>query len=85
MSYLAAGRPLVLAMDGEVQELVNNTIGCGFVGATGDAYVFAQNIMRVYSLSPNERNAMGKAGRNHHMKYFERNIILNKLYSFILS
>jgi len=83
MSYFAAGKPLVLAMDGEVQSLVNNTIKCGYAGPTGDAQILADNIKKVHALSPKERTQMGERGREYHLKHFERNIILNKLYDFI--
>lgn len=83
MSYIASGRPLVLAMDGEVQELVNNTIRCGFAGPTEDAAALAENIKKAYSLSPSQRMRMGKRGREYHLRHFERNIVLGRLYNFI--
>ncbi|MFO0862167.1 MAG: glycosyltransferase family 4 protein [Candidatus Saccharibacteria bacterium] len=85
MSYIAAGKPIVLAMDGEVQELINKTIKCGFVGPTEDAKQLANNIKKVYTMSDLQRNAMGKRGRNYHMKHLERNITLNKLLNFMFS
>lgn len=85
MSYIAAGRPIVLAMDGEVQELINNTIKCGYVGPTEDINIFTNNLKKLYDMTPVERRAMGKRGREYHFKYFERNIILKKLYDYIFS
>lgn len=85
LSYLAAGRPMVLAMDGEARELINNEIKCGFAGPTEDANALAGNIKKIYELSNVERNKMGARGRAYHFKHFERNLILNKLYNFILS
>jgi glycosyltransferase involved in cell wall biosynthesis len=83
MSYFAAGRPMVLAMDGEVRKLVNDVIGCGFAGPTEDAAALAENITKIRALRPAERQAMGQRGRVYHFKYFERNIILGKLYDFM--
>lgn len=85
MSYIAAGKPMVLAMDGEVQELINNTIKCGFVGPTEDAVQLATNIKKIYTMSAVQRKAMGKRGRDYHMKYLERNIVLKKLFNFMFS
>jgi len=51
LSYVASGKPLVLAMDGEVQRLINNDIQCGFVGNSEDTKALAMNIKKVYSLS----------------------------------
>jgi colanic acid biosynthesis glycosyl transferase WcaI len=85
MSYIAAGKPMVLAMDGEVQELINKTIKCGFVGPTEDSEQLTTNIKKVYSMSALQRETMGKKGREYHMKYLERNIVLKKLYNFIFN
>lgn len=83
MSYLAAGKPLVLAMDGEVQNLVNDTIKCGYVGPTEDEEELAKNIVKIYKLSSKQKELLGKNAKKYHYKYFERNIILDKLYGFI--
>lgn len=85
MSYFAAGRPIVLAMDGEVKDLVNITIKCGFVGPAGNAKVLAANIKKVYELTTSERKKMGQRGRDYHFKHFERSMILAKLDRFIFS
>lgn len=85
MSYLAAGRPLVLAMDGEVRDLVNKTIRCGLVGPAGDAKLLEQNIKKIHGLAKSGREVMGKRARAYHLKHFERNIILGKLYDFMFS
>lgn len=83
MSYFAAGRPMVLAMDGEVQQLVNKTIRCGIAGPTGDAKQLAVNIRTIYDLPRSGRAQMGARATEYHFKHFERNLILNKLYNFI--
>ncbi len=85
MSYLAAGKPIVLAMDGEVQKLINNKIKCGLVGPTEDSLVMAKNIKTIYNLSLEKRKIMGTRAKNYHLKHFERNILLNRLFDFIFS
>jgi colanic acid biosynthesis glycosyl transferase WcaI len=85
MSYIASGKPMVLSMDGEVQDLINNRIKCGFVGPTNNAGVFAENIKKLYRLPQKERENMGRLAREYHFKHFERSLILNKLYNFIFS
>lgn len=83
MSYLAAGRPIVLGMDGEVQTLINDKIQCGFAGPAGDANAFAANIKKMYQLSAAKRVKLGEKAYDYHLKHFERNLILNKLHDFI--
>lgn len=85
MSYIASGKPMVLAMDGEVQTLVNKTIKCGFVGPTGDAETLYENIKKIYSTTNKERCEMGQRGLKYHLEHFERNVILAKLHNFIFS
>lgn len=85
MSYIASGKPLVLAMDGEVQQLINKTIKCGLAGPAGDAKMLTENIKELYSLSASDRQKMGARGREYHFKHFERNIVLQKLYNFIFN
>lgn len=85
MSYLAAGRPIVLAMDGEASELINNEVRCGYVGPTENYKVFASNIKKLYLLSKKEREAMGARARDYHFAHFERNKLLARLYNFMLN
>ncbi len=84
MSYVAAGRPIVLAMDGEVQELINAKIKCGYAGPTNNSVQLAANIKKIYNATAKERNQMGQNARDYHFKHFERNLILNKLHAFML-
>ena len=83
MSYLASGKPLVVAMDGEVQTLINNTIKCGLAGPTNDSEVLYNNILKIYHMNSQERSNMGTRAKQYHLKNYERIIILNKLYNFI--
>lgn len=85
MSYIAAGKPMALAMDGEVQHLVNDEIQCGLVGPTEDAERLAANLKTIYEMTPKARTDMGRRGRRYHLKHFERNILLAKMYEFIFS
>jgi len=81
-SYIASGRPIVLAMDGEARQLINEN-GCGFAGASGDAKTLAENIKRIYNLSDEERELMGKRAKELHFARFERNMNLKKLLQFM--
>lgn len=84
MSYVAAGKPILLAMDGEVQTLINKTIKCGFASDTEDANALAENIIKLRKMPLKARNEMGKRAKEYHFAHFERSIILDKLYDFIM-
>lgn len=85
MSYIASAKPIVLAMDGEAQELINATIKCGYAGPTEDSAALATNIKKLHDLSLESRTQMGERARIYHGRHFERNIVLNKLHRFIFS
>lgn len=85
MSYIASGKSVVLAMDGEVQDLINTKIKCGYAGDTEDAVQLAANIKRIYDLPAENRKKMGAKARSYHFKHFERNIILGRMYDFIFN
>lgn len=85
MSYLAAGKPLLLSMDGEVQDLVNNAIKCGYASETGDAKQLSENIKELYQTSESERQKMGTRALEYHFANFERNLVLSKLEAFMQS
>jgi glycosyltransferase involved in cell wall biosynthesis len=85
MSYIAMAKPIVLAMDGEVQDLINTTIGCGLAGKTDDYRTLAKNIENIYRLTPNQRAKMGDRARSYHQENFSRKLLLGKLYNFIFT
>ena len=82
MSYFAAGRPIVLAMDGEAQRLVNS-VGCGFAGDSGDSGALYRHIKQLYLTSAEDRAVMGQKAREYHFSHFERNMNMERLRRFI--
>lgn len=84
MSYIASGRPLVLAMDGEVRTLVEDDAKCGFVGPAADAVALADNIRAMYRMSAEERTEFGARGKAYHFEHLERSIVLKRLKEFVL-
>lgn len=82
-SYIAAGRPMVMYLDGEARDLINNKAKSGFAGPTEDADTLAENIKKVHKMSKKQRDEMGAHARAYHFKYLERNVTYNKLYNFI--
>nr|MDA8208931.1 glycosyltransferase family 4 protein [Actinomycetota bacterium] len=85
LSYIAAGKPVVLAMDGEASRLVGNVIGCGLTGPAEDADALAGNILTMEAMSPEERRGMGLRGEVYHMENLRRELILNDVYDFVFS
>lgn len=84
MSYIASGRPLALAMDGEVRSLVEDAAQCGLVGPAGDSTALAENVKAIYRMTPEERKEMGARGKTYHFANLERSIVLRRLKEFVL-
>ncbi len=81
-SYIAAGRPVVLAMDGEAAELVRES-GAGFAGPAGDARALYENLKRLYEAGEDGRALMGERATEVYLERFERDENLKKLIDYI--
>ncbi|MCR4924824.1 MAG: glycosyltransferase family 4 protein [Clostridiales bacterium] len=82
ISYFAAGKPLLLSMDGDATDLVNGQ-NCGFASAAGDVEQFAENICKLYRMNDSERTKMGDNAKKVYMENFERGDCLARLIAFI--
>jgi glycosyltransferase involved in cell wall biosynthesis len=75
--YMAAGRPVILAIEGCIRQVVEEA-GAGIAVHPGDATELAQAVMRL-AQEPDVRQRMGKAGRNHVQRHFARTDLARKL------
>jgi glycosyltransferase involved in cell wall biosynthesis len=83
-SYMASGKPIVGAMDGEGKRLINES-GSGICADSGDDQGLAKAIMTLVDMKPDKRKAMGAKGRDYHFKHFERNYNLQRLIDFVFN
>lgn len=75
--YLAAGRPVVLAIDGVIRQVVEQAGGGVFV-PPGDPAAMAQAIRRL-ARNPDAARRMGRAGRDYVAAHFDRGTLANGL------
>ncbi len=75
--YMAAGRPVVLAIDGVIRSVVESA-GCGWFTEPGNAAAMAQVIRRLAD-DPKASRAMGQRGRAYLEKNFSRESMADKL------
>jgi glycosyltransferase involved in cell wall biosynthesis len=68
-AYLAAGRPILAALDGEGAQIVRES-GAGLCCAAGDARALADNVRRLAAMSADERLQMGRNGRHYFENHF---------------
>jgi glycosyltransferase involved in cell wall biosynthesis len=68
--YMAAGRPVVLAIDGVIREVVEKA-GAGIYANPGDAKALADAV-RFLAGHSDERTLMGRRGRSYVVEHFNR-------------
>ncbi|MHA8098005.1 glycosyltransferase family 4 protein [Aquirufa aurantiipilula] len=77
-SYLACGRPLIGSLDGIGNEIIQASQS-GFSAGAEDAEGLAEAILKLYHLSTEEKDALGRNGRSYFESNFERELLLTKL------
>jgi glycosyltransferase involved in cell wall biosynthesis len=75
--YMAAGRPVILAIDGVIRKVIERS-GAGIFVQPGDPAALASAIRKLAS-NPGEAKSMGKAGRAHLEKYFDRSELAKQM------
>ncbi len=76
--YLAAGRPLLAAINGETARLIREA-EAGLTSPAEDAQALARNIRTLYHLPSEERAAMGERGFAYFRQHFEMDSQVDKL------
>lgn len=83
-SYMASGKPIVGAMDGEGKRLINES-GCGICVASGDIDGLFMALKKLIDMSKNERIEMGGKGREYHFRHYDRDVNLHRLIDFVFN
>jgi glycosyltransferase involved in cell wall biosynthesis len=79
--YMAAGRPVVLAIDGVIRDVVE-AAGCGYFAQPGDASALA-DVIRKLAAKPQESRGMGLDGRKYLEENFSRVRMAEKLIALL--
>ena len=69
-AYMSSGKPIISMINGEAMELVRE-VGCGVAVAAEDSEAFADALLRMSQLSPEERADMGSRGREFAVNNFD--------------
>ena len=81
-SYLACGRPIIGSLDGVGAKIIDES-GSGFSASAESVEELVEAIIRLFSLSNEERAALGNNARIYFEKEFERELLLDKLESIL--
>lgn len=77
-AYMAAGRPIVACLNGEGARLVVEA-DAGMATPAEDAQALADTILRLYRLTPEEREIMGVNGRKYYKEHFDHERLIEQL------
>jgi glycosyltransferase involved in cell wall biosynthesis len=75
--YMAAGRPVILAIDGVIRDVVESA-QCGIVVPPGDAEFLAHAI-QLLAREPKHGSILGQNGRQYVEAHFDRAVVAEKL------
>jgi len=77
-SYLACGRPIVAAVDGEGARVIDEA-GAGLTAPAENPAALAESVLSLARMGPAKRNALGASGRSYFEKNFERDMLIDRL------
>jgi glycosyltransferase involved in cell wall biosynthesis len=69
-AYLAAGRPIIAALDGEGARVIQEA-RAGLTSPAQDAESMANSIEKLFYMTSDEREALGQSGRAYYREHFE--------------
>jgi len=77
-SYLACGRPVIAALDGEGASIIKSS-GSGYTCPAEDPSALAMTVLKMYKTPKLEREEMGMRGRAYYESNFDRDMLLDRL------
>lgn len=77
-AYLASGKPVIAMIDGEAARVVTES-GAGMACGSGDAHGLTQIVRSMFQLAPEERQQIGKAGRQFYLEHFSKVKLFDRL------
>lgn len=80
-SYMAVGKPIIGAIDGETKKVIEDA-KCGYFGKAEDAEALAENIRQFIKNS--DKNLMGENARAYYEQHFEQEKFMDKLEKVII-
>lgn len=81
-SYMACGRPILAALEGEGARIVEEA-RAGVVVPAEDSPALAEAVLAMSLMPQSEREEMGRNGRQYFLQEFERTTLLNRLDSWM--
>lgn len=77
-AYMAAGRPVIAMINGEAQNIIQES-DCGVYCPAGDGAALAQSILSLYNMDKSSLEKLGENGKDYFQKNFSKDICMNHL------
>jgi len=77
-SYMACGRPIVAALDGEGRRLIIES-GAGLSVPAEDVDGLVDAVLAIYRMPESDRDAMGRLGKEYCSAHFDRMLLMDRL------
>lgn len=81
-SYLMSGIPLIGMLDGEGEKVIR-LAGAGFTCAADNSSGLADAVLKMAALSVEQRNELGRCGKNYAKKEFGREMLMDRLEGYL--
>lgn len=75
-AYMAAGKPLLMGVAGDAASIVEQS-ACGLIVVPEDAASIAASAIRLFQLSTDDLEAMGKRGKEYYQQHFSLEVGVN--------
>lgn len=82
-SYMAVGKPIIGAIDGETKHIIKEA-GCGYCGKAESIEELVNNI-KMFIKKDTDRISMGENARNYYEENFLKHVFMDKLESTLLN
>jgi glycosyltransferase involved in cell wall biosynthesis len=82
-AYLAAGRPIIAALDGEGARIVSEA-NAGVTCPAEDAPALSKAVLHLKSLPSAELGRLGIAGREYYHRHFDPSVLTRRLLEYLL-
>lgn len=77
-SYMASGKPIVAALDGEGARVIEEA-DAGISVRSGDASALAEAVLKLYRMTETERIELGRNGCRYFEQEYSQGLLLNRL------
>ena len=77
-SYMASGKPVLSMLNGEGNRIIEQA-HCGLTAGSGDYKTLAQNVVRLYRMTREEREKLGNSGLAYYRSHFDKTKVIDSI------